>query len=1062
MDAPPQTFQGLISALQDFWEQQGCCLLQPFDMEMGAGTFHPATFLRALGDEPWRMAYAQGCRRPTDGRYGENPNRLQHYYQYQVLLKPAPANIQSLYLDSLRAIGLDLRRHDVRFVEDNWESPTLAAWGLGWEVWLNGMEVTQFTYFQQVGGIACRPVSGEITYGLERLAMYLQGKGSVYDLLWSDGTATGGRAVRYKELFQRNERELSRYNFEEVNPQALGTAFGLAHSSAEALIEVNLPMAAYEQVLRASHCFNLLDARGALSVDERQRYMLNVRTLAQKVALSWCGEDAEPQKKSKQLPPPRSTPKYGDSTDLAVGEHCCLVELGCEELPARELSELLSEFSTAMSSSLREIAVGYKKIETFASPRRLALLLHGLPTLQPRQDIWGPPAEQITEEGGEFSAVARSFAKKYGCSTADLLVRDGPKGRRLTLPMPGSDTPLAESLCGRVEQALHLMSRNQPLRYMRWDNGKGREFRFVRPVRWVVLMLDNALVPGQLFGLSVGRKTYGHRIHAPEPLHLAKATDYAITLKQDGHVIADLESRIGEVRHKIAEACANIPGAVGATAHLAEDGATQQLLEEVAALCEWPVALLCHFEPRFLAMPPELLRIVLQKQQRYFPLWDDNAQFLPYFIVISNLNSEAPEEVRAGNERVVRARLEDALFFYKNDQKLTLEEHRELLRGRVFQADLGSLYDKSLRLEELVKKLIQAADWAPNFANPAAARLAARLCKADLASELVREFPELQGIIGGHYLRQQEDRVNHQEQQENYANAAQAIGEHYRNPFTGQLVGSCSTSQLLAISDRLDHLVCHFIKGHAPSGSGDPFALRPAALGILSNLLADVDAETEQPWWVAIELRSLLIDGCDALGAQGTQASEAIVDALMEFLVERLRSFCHQEYQVNTECFNAVLGNLAEPRRMFPIAFVCHLRHMQHFLDESPAQAKELVATWKRAANLLRKGGQPTLVASAPATSQNTLPLLNAVAQFRNSHTTVSSASTEGVGAWRCSTSMEQRLRALGTLARPLAKFMDQTMVLCDNPQERTANLYALQELETLFSEVADFSQLSL
>jgi glycyl-tRNA synthetase alpha chain len=275
------TFQGLIQTLQSYWAEQGCVVMQPLDMEVGAGTFHPSTFLRAIGPEPWRAAYVQPSRRPTDGRYGENPNRLQHYFQLQVLLKPSPDNFQELYLGSLERLGFDTLVHDVRFVEDNWESPTLGAWGLGWEIWLNGMEVSQFTYFQQVGGLECRPVSGEITYGIERLAMYMQGVDSIYDLVWSRSEYG---EITYGDIYHQNEVEQSIYNFELADTDALFHWFDVCETQCQNLIEKKLALPAYEQVMKASHAFNLLDARHAISVTERQRFILRVRTLSRGVA----------------------------------------------------------------------------------------------------------------------------------------------------------------------------------------------------------------------------------------------------------------------------------------------------------------------------------------------------------------------------------------------------------------------------------------------------------------------------------------------------------------------------------------------------------------------------------------------------------------------------------------------------------------------------------------------------------------------------------------------------------------------------------------------------------
>ncbi|NNF18084.1 MAG: glycine--tRNA ligase subunit alpha [Gammaproteobacteria bacterium] len=278
---PPATFQDLLLELQHFWARRGCIVLQPYDMEVGAGTFHPATFLRSIGPEPWNAAYVQGSRRPTDGRYGDNPFRLQHYFQFQVVLKPSPLDIQEQYLDSLRAMGINPLVHDIRFVEDNWESPTLGAWGQGWEVWLNGMEISQFTYFQQAGGIDCKPVTGELTYGLERLAMYLQGVDSVYDLLWA---ITEHGPVSYGDIYLQNEQEQSQYNFELADTGQLFHTFDACETECKRLVAAALTLPAYEQVLRASHTFNLLDARQAISVTERQRYILRVRTMARDVA----------------------------------------------------------------------------------------------------------------------------------------------------------------------------------------------------------------------------------------------------------------------------------------------------------------------------------------------------------------------------------------------------------------------------------------------------------------------------------------------------------------------------------------------------------------------------------------------------------------------------------------------------------------------------------------------------------------------------------------------------------------------------------------------------------
>src|SRR5262245_12576307 len=385
----PTTFQDLILALQQYWAAQGCVILQPLDMAVGAGTFHTATFLRAVGPEPWSAAYVQPSRRPTDGRYGENPFRGQHYYQFQVVIKPSPREIQDLYIGSLEAIGFDPLVHDLRFVEDNWESPTLGAWGLGWEVWLNGMEVTQFTYFQQVGGLDCRPVSGEITYGLERLAMYLQGVESMFDLVWTDGPL--GR-VTYGDVFHQNEVEQSAYNFEHADVAVLLRHFDEHEQACNQLLAAKLALPAYEQVLSASHTFNLLDARRAISVTERQRYILRVRALARAVAQAYyssrealgfpmlpaAAADVEPAVGDRVAPVAQPTGE--DRADF-------LFELGTEELPPRALRGLEQAFTTSVQAGLAQAGLTHGEIHSFATPRRLALLIRKLATRQPDQAV---------------------------------------------------------------------------------------------------------------------------------------------------------------------------------------------------------------------------------------------------------------------------------------------------------------------------------------------------------------------------------------------------------------------------------------------------------------------------------------------------------------------------------------------------------------------------------------------------------------------------------------------------------------------------------------------------
>ena len=392
---PPRTFQDLILTLQRYWADRGCVILQPYDMEVGAGTFHTATFLRALGPEPWSAAYVQPSRRPTDGRYGDNPFRLQHYYQYQVVIKPSPPDIIDLYLGSLRALGIDPLVHDIRLVEDNWESPTLGAWGLGWEVWLNGMEVTQFTYFQQVGGLDCRPVTGEITYGLERLAMYLQGVESVFDLVWTDGPL--GR-VTYGDVYHQNEVEQSTYNFEHADVDELFRHFDAHEKECLRLLEAKLALPAYERMLKASHTFNLLDARKAISVTERQRYILRVRTLARGVAEAYYASREAlgfPMLAGTARPRGRCrarSARHGGRVMTAKRDF--LVELGTEELPPKSLLTLATAFADGIAKGLDDAGLQHGAVERFATPRRLAVRVR-----RARRTAAGPAARAARPAG---------------------------------------------------------------------------------------------------------------------------------------------------------------------------------------------------------------------------------------------------------------------------------------------------------------------------------------------------------------------------------------------------------------------------------------------------------------------------------------------------------------------------------------------------------------------------------------------------------------------------------------------------------------------------------------
>ena len=801
------SFQDLVLKLQQFWADQGCILMQPLDIEVGAGTFHPATFLGAIGPEPMQSAYVQPSRRPTDGRYGENPNRLQHYFQYQVILKPSPGNIQQLYLDSLSGLGIDFLADDIRFVEDNWESPTLGAWGLGWEVWLNGMEVTQFTYFQQIGGLDCRPVTGEITYGLERIAMYLQGVDSVYDLVWTPGYS-------YRDVYHQNEVEMSAYNFEYADTDELLRSFSAAEAACQELLASELPLPAYEKVLKASHTFNLLDARKAIGVTERARYIGRIRALARGVAESYF-------QSREALGFPRGNGSAGDGLDMAKkgktrDTETLLVELGTEELPPRSLQTLATSFADSVWRNLvAESLVATSDGENagnyhwYATPRRLAVRVFNVSKKQPSTIVErrGPSVAAAFGPDGNPTPAANGFAGSCGVPVSQLQSIDTPKGKWLIHRQKQKGNTLEGTITAVLERSIAQL----PIRKrMRWGGGNEE---FVRPVHWLVALHGNRCLNTSILSVISGNQTRGHRFHADRMIAIPHADKYAQTLRSKGRVIADFELRRDKILEQVQKQAATVKGRID------ED---QSLLDEVTGLVEWPSAVLGEFDRDFLEIPQECLVSSMRDHQKYFHLTNRNGRLLPYFITVSNIRSKSPARVRNGNQRVLRARLSDARFFWETDLKHSLASLCPQLETVMFHEALGSTLDKTRRLEQLA---IVIAD--EIGAEVKAAGRAALLSKADLVSGMVGEFPELQGVMGRYYaeLDKEEPAVS------------VAIEQHYWPRFAGDRIPADRVSQAVSLADKIDTLVGIFSTGEEPTGEKDPYGLRRAALGVLRILV---------------------------------------------------------------------------------------------------------------------------------------------------------------------------------------------------------------------------------
>ncbi len=506
------TFQEIILNLQKFWSDYGCTITQPCDIEVGAGTFNPSTFLRCLGPEPWNAAYIEPSRRPTDGRYGDNPYRLGAYYQYQVILKPSPTDVLPLYLESLKNLGVDPSTNDFRFVEDDWESPTLGASGLGWEVWWNGAEITQFTYFQQMGSCDLNPICAELTYGLERIALYLQNVNSVYDIRWNEH-------LNYGDIHHQSEVEFSKYSFEVANTEMLLNLFNIYEKEVFDCLDQGLVLPATDYVLKSSHAFNLLDARGVISVTERGGYIERVRRMAQRNAQAYLdqrddlgyplGMAAEKKQKPKENRSQLIT--ENDTADL-------LFEIGTEEIPASYISPALDQLQNMAKETLMEQNLSFGELKVMGTPRRLALSVSNLETLQPDQsvEVTGPPKKAAYDAEGNPTKAAVGFAKSQGVNTVDLRVVETPRGEYVAvtkLQKGRSASNILEDLLPNWINSLDFP------KTMRWDN-----LRFARPIRWIVAILEDQEIPFQLDTLTAGRITYGHRSLNPEPIKLDSAS----------------------------------------------------------------------------------------------------------------------------------------------------------------------------------------------------------------------------------------------------------------------------------------------------------------------------------------------------------------------------------------------------------------------------------------------------------------------------------------------------------------------------------------------------------
>jgi len=848
----PLDFQSIMLALEKFWAEKGCLVWQPYYTQVGAGTMNPATYLRVLGPEPWNVAYVEPSVRPDDGRYGENPNRLQQHYQFQVILKPDPGNPQELYLDSLKALGIDPAEHDIRFVEDNWESPALGAWGLGWEVWLDGQEITQFTYFQQAGGIVLDPNAVEITYGLERIAIALQNVRSFREIQWSADRT-------YGEVNLQAEREHSKYYFEIADVDRLRQMYNLFEAEAEASLEQGLVLPAHDYVLKCSHTFNILDTRGAVGVTERQALFSRMRDLARRVAEAYVAQRQElgfPWGKadSASINSQKKTSVIAlDAAKAPEKPETLLLEIGTEELPAADLQSALAQLTERMPAVLNDLRLEHGDIQVTGTPRRLVVRVEKVSPRQPDKTsiIKGPPADRAFDADGKPTPAATGFARGKGLKPEDLKVMEIDGGRYAAAEVHEIGKPAGQVLQSALADLVASIKFDKT---MRWNES---QIGFSRPLRWFVALIGSQVIPFQYAGLTAGNITRGLRFGTAPEAVVNSADAYADVLKSQGILLDPVKRRA-----VIAEQVSRLAVSVGGNP---EVDAT--LLDEVNNLVERPTALLGKFDPESLKLPAEVLISVMKKHQRYFPVIKPDGSLLPYFIAVRNGDDQKIETVTDGNEQVIRARFADAAFFINEDIRFKLEDFVPQLSTLVFQFKLGSMLDRTNRIEKLVAGLTGTLGLSPD--DQKISRRAAHLCKADLATHMVVEMTSLQGVMGGYYARRsgEEEAV------------AKAIVEHYLPKNTGDAAPSSKAGLVVSLADRLDLLAGLFAAGLAPTGTKDPYAQRRAALGFVQSLIAwNLDFDTMEGLKLAAANLPIAM-------------SEDSLKACQEFITGRLKGY---------------------------------------------------------------------------------------------------------------------------------------------------------------------------
>ena len=1007
------TFQDLIAKLTNYWKEQGCLLQQGYDLEVGAGTFNPNTFLRCLGPEPYNAVYIEPSRRPADGRYGENPNRLQQHHQCQVILKPSPDNLQELYLNSLRAIGLNLAEHDIRFVHDDWESPTLGAWGLGWEVWLDGMEVTQFTYFQCVGSVNLTPITGELTYGLERIAMYLQNVNNVYDLQWNE-------ILTYGDIFLRNEIEWSQYNFEHANLEMWSRHFQDYENEAEKLIEQKLTIPAYDFVMKASHAFNLLEARGAISVTERTGYITRIRNLSRKIAEGYIAnrsllkhpllEKFVPKKIETKNTTPKTLPILEKAEDF-------ILEIGSEELPATFVDIGRENLGNDIKKMLESEGLEFESIQTYATPRRLTAYIKKLSHEKPAKKVKrrGPPLKAIYDKDNQLTKAGIGFFNSIKLTPPsleqikkeeidNLEIREIKGTLYIFAIIIEKGHSAAEILSSKLKDLILNISFPKK---MRWGL---HSITYARPLRWLLAMHGSQVIPFSIDNIESSDITYGHSQLAPEALSIKLPAEYLATLKEH-FVIADYHERTSTIAAQLEK--------------LEKDNnffalEKDNVLKQVVNLTEYPLLAVADFDEKFLEIPEEVITSEMIEHQKYFPLKDIQGKLINKFIITAN--NSISELIKEGNSKVLSARLADGEFLYRLDLKESLETFNEKLKQVTHQKDIGTMFEKVERIIDNTGILYEYL----KVGSLAEAKRAALLCKADLATGLVCEFPGLQGTIGKYYaLQQKETQV-----------VSQAIEEHWMPRGENDSLPQSPEAVLVSIADKIDNLICCFSIGLTPTSSSDPYALRRQVLGIIKIL---INHKFNLP------LAEVLQKSFENFRNNNPQKNldEKCVEKIKTFILNRIKTV-FKEYGLSVDEINAALT--IDFNDIYDI--YCRAKALDNFRKEDCESFNKLSEVYKRSKGQVNEESN-LIIDPALLIQEEEKELFKKLSE-------VQSKVDEALEI----KDYRDAYNNLVELQHSLALFWDNVRVLDDDPAIKKNRLAILSKLLHLFNKILDFSKI--